>query len=117
MKYLKLALLVAKSGKTKRKSHHLGVVGMRRDGSIVTSHNTAAESKSPNAHAESKVLRKAGYGCKELYVTRVMANGEAGISKPCKDCQKLIKQMGVKKVIYTIDANTIAIWYPGKEKI
>lgn len=117
MKYLRLALQVAKAGKTKRKNHHLGVIAKRKDGSIITACNTPAESKSPNAHAESKALRQAGYGCKELYVTRIMANGDYGLAKPCFTCRQLIIKSGVKKVIYSVDANTISVWYPLKEKI
>jgi len=32
---------------------------------------------------------------------RIMADGSIGMSKPCKICQKLLKDFGIQKVYYT----------------
>ena len=37
-----------------------------------------------------------------LYVARLGKNGSPAMSKPCGKCQKLLKDSGVKTVIYTI---------------
>ena len=36
-----------------------------------------------------------------MYVGRVLKNGEPGLSRPCKNCEKILNDMGVKKVIYS----------------
>jgi deoxycytidylate deaminase len=36
-----------------------------------------------------------------LIIVRVMASGEFGNSMPCKDCLDLIKDLGIKRVLYS----------------
>lgn len=36
-----------------------------------------------------------------IFVSRVLANGKTSLAKPCKECQKLIESVGIKKVIHT----------------
>jgi deoxycytidylate deaminase len=38
-----------------------------------------------------------------LYVYREGADGNLAMSKPCEMCQKILKELGVKKVMYTIE--------------
>lgn len=57
-------------------------------------------------HAEMAALRR----CKRtkgstLYVARVNRRGQERMSRPCPKCMKLLKDAGVKKVIYTIDSS------------
>ena len=115
-KYLRLALGVAIAGRTKEKSHHLGAIGIRQDGSVVSSHNTRSLNRNGLVHAESKVIRKAGRGC-TLYIVRVAANNKMTMGKPCQICQRVIKQNKVKKVVYSISENEYGVWYPLKNKI
>lgn len=56
-------------------------------------------------HAEMAALRR----CKRtkgavLYVARVNNRGQERMSKPCSKCAKLLKEAGIKKVVYTIDS-------------
>lgn len=59
-------------------------------------------------HAEERAIRNAQALVGEdlsgmvLYVARSYKNGKPAMSAPCKNCQKLIKKSGLKKVIYTI---------------
>jgi len=48
-------------------------------------------------------IREAGQNLKGavIYVARVNKNGEDRDSKPCIKCSGLIKNAGIKKVIYT----------------
>lgn len=101
-KLLQLAADLAGSSR-QYKSFHLSAIALRQDGALVSSSNgIAAEQKTPSAHAEARVLRKAGKGA-ILWVARVLRDRKTwAMSKPCGDCQLLIKASGVKKVYYTI---------------
>lgn len=64
-------------------------------------------------HAEADAIRQV-YDATDcvLYVARKRRDGNFGLAKPCKHCQILIRENGIKKVIYTVDNETIAIWKP-----
>ena len=36
-----------------------------------------------------------------LYVTRLLADGTVGMSKPCPHCQRAIEESGIREVVYT----------------
>lgn len=36
-----------------------------------------------------------------IYVFRELRNGQIGLCKPCIDCQAILKEVGIKKAIYT----------------
>ena len=38
-----------------------------------------------------------------VYVYREHKNGNLALSRPCKSCMKLIKDLGIKKIYYTIE--------------
>lgn len=40
-----------------------------------------------------------------VYVYRELRNGKIGFCKPCIDCQAILKEVGVKKAIYTDPSN------------
>lgn len=56
-------------------------------------------------HAEEVAIHEAGKNAKGaiLYVARVNNQGIDRNSKPCEECSKLIKNSGIKKVIYTVE--------------
>src|SRR5678816_4513466 len=58
----------------------------------------------PHFHAESSAIFSLGldncYG-KDLYVVRVKRDGSTAMAKPCTQCQRLIKDVGIKEVYYT----------------
>lgn len=46
----------------------------------------------------------------DLYVVRVRRKDHKfAMAKPCKMCEKIIKKMGVKRIIYTINDNEFGI--------
>lgn len=55
-----------------------------------------------SVHAEVAALRQVAdpRGC-TVYVARVMADGSAGLSKPCVRCEKYLIGAGVKRVVWT----------------
>lgn len=59
-----------------------------------------------SVHAEIAALRSwGGTNLKNatIYVARLGRSGDPMMSKPCENCQKALKEAGVRKVIYTID--------------
>lgn len=56
-------------------------------------------------HAEEIAIKNAGMNAKgaTLYVARVNRNGINRESKPCKICHELIKNSGIKRVVYTTE--------------
>lgn len=39
-----------------------------------------------------------------LYIARTKKDGSEGLSKPCKGCMRAIETFGIKKVVYTTNA-------------
>lgn len=60
-------------------------------------------------HAEEHALKLAGEAASgaSLYVARV-TKGKIAHSRPCEECQALIREAGVRRVYYSIDAQTWA---------
>lgn len=115
MKNLLKAAQIAAESKDRLKNFRLGCVGLRRDGVFVFASNVVApENPSPSSHAEARVLRKCGKGA-IIWVARILRNGTWAMAKPCKNCQSLIKNLGVKKVYFTVGPDEWDVWEPGKE--
>ena len=36
-----------------------------------------------------------------IYVARILKNGNIAMARPCSSCEKLIRQLGIKKMYYT----------------
>jgi tRNA(Arg) A34 adenosine deaminase TadA len=118
MKLIDIAAKIALGNSTKnnfRKNSMLAAVAVRKDGAIVISDNNTTAIPNKAAHAESRVLKKAGHGA-TLYVARVTRNGLWGCAKPCHNCRTMIKNRGVEKVIYTIGPGELGVWYPQQDK-
>ena len=110
--YLEIAANVA-TQKKDRRSFFLGVVGVRKDGRLVSASNGPTVVPSKNAHAEARVSRKLDVGS-IVYIARMAMNRktkkrEFALSKPCKSCQRILKSVGVKRVYYTIGPNEYGI--------
>lgn len=107
---LELAAGVAKSCKSQNKTYRVGAVAIRaRDGVIVKSFNGITYQPFGDAHAESRVLKKAGLGC-TLFVARVTwKDGSLAMSRPCCKCYSLLKGYQVSRCFYTIDNNSYGI--------
>lgn len=60
--------------------------------------------KYPFCHAEASAILSLGLdNCanKSLYVARVLRDGSWALAKPCKECKKLIEDVGLKEVYYS----------------
>ena len=93
------------------KNFLVGCIALRRDGVEVQSTNSRVQIPHPQAHAEARVLKKAGLGA-ILYVARVTRDKKWCMAKPCASCQNLIRSRRVKRVVYTIGPNEFGVWIP-----
>jgi len=111
MKKLEDAAKLAANSRQNDKHFLLGCIAERQDGTLVKSTNAEVRTPSASAHAEARSLRKAGFGA-ILWVARVLRDGSWAMAKPCKHCETLIINKGVKKVYYTTGPNSWESWDP-----
>lgn len=63
-----------------------------------------------SVHAEAAAIRACGSADLSnaiIYVARINNSLSPMMSKPCSKCQILIKNAGIKRVVYTIDSDMI----------
>lgn len=108
MKYLDLAIRIAKGGEEER-NYLIGCVGIRTDGAIVVAANLLTKRPEHSAHAELRTLKKSDKGS-TLYVARIHRDGNWANAKPCIKCQTLIRNKKVKRVFYTVGPEEWACW-------
>lgn len=100
--YFRLAKTIALKGDKQVKRHYrLGAVGIRTDGAIVTANNISCQHQQKLAHAEARLVRKLNKGS-EVFVVRILRNGELAQARPCLGCQKAMRNRGVKRCYYSI---------------
>lgn len=100
--YLQIAGQTAKKkGPEDKRTFLLGAVGVRSDGKMVKSFNSSTVFPVPAAHAEFRVAAKLDVDS-VVYVARVrVGDGKFALAKPCKNCQRVLKSRGVRRVYYT----------------
>jgi len=109
--YLEIAAKAALGKELITRNFIHGAVGIRKDGAIVKSLNSSSEVPNRKLHSEYRVCAKMDFGG-EVYVARVRLDTmEFGISKPCKDCIKVMTHRGVKRVYYTIGPDEYGVIY------
>jgi hypothetical protein len=107
-KYLKIASHLSVRGSLVRR-YRIGAVGVRRDGTLVYSWNSAVETPTPEGHAEAKLCRKLDWGS-TVYVARTRKeDGRLAMAKPCKDCERLMRRRGIRRVEYSINDNEFGV--------
>jgi hypothetical protein len=113
--YFDLAIKVA-SSKEDRRSFKIGTVAQRRDGVLVCASNSATYFPEPRAHSENRVAKKLDFGA-ILYVVRILRlDGSPALSRPCGDCQRVLRSRKVSKVYYSISPREYGVWYPASGK-
>lgn len=85
-----------------RRNFFHGAIGFRADGALVHARNELCTGKTPRAHAEARLLRKLGKHAPLVIVVRVNRQGLWMLSKPCEDCERALRRVGVKRVLYSI---------------
>ena len=46
-----------------------------------------------------------------IYIVRVGANGDMKMAKPCEDCQRLLRESGIRRVIFSNEHGTMERFY------
>lgn len=87
--------------KDDRRSFRLGAVGIRNDGTIVSSSNGPSPFPCPDVHAEARLCQKLTPGS-TVWVARIRHDGSLALARPCPACERRLRAAGVGKVIYTI---------------
>ncbi len=97
--------------------HHLGAVIVRGNRVLSTGYNEIRYSKElrkSNIHAEEsaivkllKARRQNELVGADIYVSRVCPSGRSGLAAPCASCNALIRSVGINRVFYTTDTDTV----------
>jgi tRNA(Arg) A34 adenosine deaminase TadA len=109
-KYFRLAKQVAMKGDScdASRQHRLGAVGIRSDGIIVSASNIPCRQQNASSHAEARLVRKLNHSS-EVFVVRVLRNGELGNAHPCINCQTTMRLRGVRRAYYSISNDDYGI--------
>ena len=92
-----------------RRTFFVGAVGIRSDGTLVSSWNGSSRLPDRIAHAEYRLASKLDHGA-IVYVARIKTGDwSLGLAKPCPACQKILKSRKVKKIYYSIDENEYGV--------
>ena len=109
-KWLEFAMNIAKNSDM----HHKHGAVLVKGGSVLSfsenvNHNDPFFVSTPNKnhHAETRCIRKykgSDVSGAVMYVARISnKDSRPMMSKPCENCQKVLKDSGIRKVFYTID--------------
>ena len=108
------AIAMTGNGVGGRSKFRLGAILVHRNSIVSVGMNSykthplmAARTEWPFLHAEQNAIIRAGLdNCEglDLYIARVLKNNTLALSKPCKVCTKLIKDVGIKNVYYSTNA-------------
>ena len=103
-----------------RKTYRLGAVLVNKNSIVSVGNNSYKthpmlkyRTKWPFLHAEQQAIVRHGLdNCegKDLYIVRILKNLEYAIGLPCKVCQKLISDIGIRNVFYTNIKGTFSKW-------
>lgn len=103
----KLMMLAVDEAAKSEAEYQLGAIGIRADGVRVKARNGSPKYPVQASHAETRLCRKLTPDS-VVYVARLNKHGIA-LSKPCSNCEKALRQKGVKKVYYTIGPNEYGV--------
>lgn len=113
-RYLQLAIKIAEANDYYQRYRHGAVIV--RGGSVqsvgfsklhTAPHLVDCESQNLRSristHAEAEALKRCSVtkGA-TMYVARVGRNDKVALSKPCKNCQRLLADAGIKKIVWTV---------------
>lgn len=102
----------------KRKTLAIGINNYRkvnvvnRWGEYLPLKSTSTEKYIAGIHSEISALIKMGLeDCSDLdfYNVRIGNNNQVGMSKPCRNCQRVLKQIGYKNLYYFDENKRICI--------
>lgn len=86
----------------------LGAILVRGGNIVSRGHNSYLNGRHAEDACLGSVWKSEVQGC-TLFVVRIRKNQDYGLSKPCKACEKLIREAKVKKVVFTTNENKLGI--------
>ena len=104
-----------------RKSAHprwkVGAVLFRGGSLLSTGYNISKNNpslpgiplRSCSVHAEAAALRGVDASGGTLYVARVARRGGWGMARPCQGCEALLRDAGVRRVVWTVDVDEYGV--------
>lgn len=96
---------------------YIGAIGLRSDGTKVIAWNGNPKEPTREHHCEYRLSRKLDRGstvflARTVYSpTGVNSQGLLANSRPCPDCEKVLRYRGVRKVYYTISEREYGVLY------
>lgn len=87
----------------------VGAAALRSDGAIVAARNEGTMVPTPHAHAEARVLRKAGLAPDVVLVVRLDRNGNLALAKPCPACETRLRNSRVSEVWYSTSEGMVKL--------
>lgn len=90
--------------KGQKRSYRLGSIGIRNDGTMVSSFNSPTRIPNPCAHSEFRLAKKLDQGA-VVYVARILKSGELAMARPCRNCMRALMSRRVKRIYYSISPN------------
>lgn len=97
---LSQAAVVSRLKKDDRR-FYIGAIGIRSDGTKVRACNGNPKEPTRQHHCEFRLSRKLDKGA-VVFVSRTLGDGSLGCAKPCNDCEKVLRTVGVRKVYYSV---------------
>ena len=96
------AKLAEKKSALDKRSFLLGAIGIRNDGTMVSTINGSSESPNRHAHAEKKLTRQLDHGATVYVVRTRLSDGSFAMARPCQPCFKALISKKVKTIYYSI---------------
>lgn len=92
-----------------QRSYFVGAMGLRADGASVISCNGPATNKSAVIHAETRLSAKLDVGATVWVARSRRSDGALALAKPCPNCERVLRNRGVKKVFYSVSPNEYGV--------
>ena len=114
------AVAMNSPGVGQRNSFRLGAVIVEKNSILSVGNNSnkthplmSYRTEWPFLHAEQlAIIRRGLDNCEghDLYVVRILKNLNYAISYPCKVCQQLISDVGIRNIFYINEAGKYSQW-------
>lgn len=95
----------AATAKEDMRYFRVGALAIRGDGRVVMASNGPTRDPCFLAHAETRLARKLDVGA-TVYVARIAKDGSFKMAKPCFNCERVLRSVGVNRVFWTNDMNS-----------
>lgn len=108
--YLKRAAFIAQA--SEHGIYKMGAVAVRHGNVVAIGWNKnrthpRAKNFTRKIHAELAAIIGHNVDASDMYVVRITKGGKMATSKPCRDCEVLLKEAGLKSVTYISEGGLV----------